>query len=107
MVSLRTRLAVLLWLSPSAAHGSRDLASGEVKTGFQVVFEYVTVTDCGTRACGAQEPFKAPDVTTYTTVLPEVCETGWKDVTYTITETLLTSGAKPTGGRPPPGFIAT
>jgi hypothetical protein len=103
MATIRTGLAALLAL-PAAVHGSRDpnLASADVKTGFQVVFEYVTATDCGARACGI-EPFKAPDVTTYKTVLPEICETGWRDVTYTITETLTRGVSRPTGGPGGPG----
>ncbi|KAK4444032.1 hypothetical protein QBC34DRAFT_476042 [Podospora aff. communis PSN243] len=103
MAKIRSGLAALLAL-PAAVQGrgGPDLASADVKTGFQVVFEYVTATDCGPRACGI-EPFKAPDVTTYKTVLPEICETGWRDVTYTITETLTRGVSKPTGGPKGPG----
>ena len=115
MQSSSARLAALMWALPSVVHGSRNLASADIKTGFEVVIEYVTATDCAPQACGAphRDPFKtpaAPPVTVYTTVLPEICEAGWRNATYTVTET-LNPGSKPTSGHhhggPPPGFTVT
>jgi len=109
----------MLWASPFLCRAEEGLASTEIKTGFYVVFEHVTATDCtpNQHAChdeGIWQSGKAEETVaaahTYTTVIPQICPTGWENVTYIIADTAAetqTARSQGNDGKPPPGFTVT
>jgi len=109
----------MLWALPFLGRAEEGLASTEIKTGFYVVFEHVAATDCtpnqlASHGEGIWQTDKAEETSaaahTYTTVIPQVCPTGWENVTYIITDTAAetqTARSRVNGGKPPPGFTVT
>ncbi|KAH7142746.1 hypothetical protein B0J13DRAFT_636427 [Dactylonectria estremocensis] len=110
------RLFPVLWSLPALAYAAEDLASTLLDTGIKVVFVYETASNCVPTACAYDTALHSETTlhgsedhtVTYPTVIPQICPTGWENVTYAITET-LTRGIKPTAnhGKPPPGFTVT
>jgi len=109
---------LLLWAFPFRGQAEEGLASTEIKTGFYVVFEHMTATDCipNQHACHAQQheiwqtdkgEQGSAAAHTYPTVIPQICPTGWENVTYIITDTAAATETTPSwgnSGKPPPGF---